>query len=213
MQGFQPPGSPSSAPDGFYVPVAQADPFFLAVVARASGGGSPTALAPALREAVRSIDPDVPLYEVRSVAESIRRSSWFYVVFGSVFVVFGVAALFMASAGLYGVLSFSVSRRGHEMGIRMALGAGGAQVRALVLWQALKQTLLGLAFGLVMAIGLSRVLGILLFQVDPRDPVVYGGVVALILAVSAAASLVPARRATAVDPAVALRSDQHGGPR
>jgi ABC-type antimicrobial peptide transport system permease subunit len=156
---------------------------------------------------VRAIDGDVPLYELRTVSEGLERSAWFYVVFGSVFITFGAVALFMASVGLYGVLSFSVSRRTQEMGIRMALGAGRRQVIQLVLRQGLTQILVGLVIGLVMAAGVSSVVGFLMFQVNPRDPLVFGAVVLVTLSVGVGASLVPARRATGVDPMVALRSE------
>jgi hypothetical protein len=207
MQGFTPQGSPGAVPDGYYVPVAQSDPSFLVVVARRSLGVNAASLVPGLRDAVRAVDPDVPLFQVRTVAEAAARSSWFYKVFGSVFVIFGAVALFMASVGLYGVLSFSVSRRTQEMGIRMALGAGRRQVLRLVLRQGLAQMAVGLAVGLAMAAGLSSVVRVLLFSVNPRDPLVFGGVVLLTLTVGLAASLVPARRATGVDPVVAMRSE------
>lgn len=207
MQGFAPPNLPQSIPDGYYVPVAQNDPSFLTVVVRRGPGIEATGLVPSLREAVRTVDPDVPLYEVGTVEEAAARASWFYRVFGAVFVIFGTVALFMASVGLYGVLSFSVSRRTQEMGIRMALGAGRSQVLRLVLRQGLKQMAVGLAVGLAMAAGLSSVVGFLLFGVDPRDPLVFAGVVLLSLGVGMAASLVPARRATGVDPMTALRSE------
>jgi predicted permease len=206
MQGFSPPGAPSAIPDGYYIPVAQNDPSFLAIVARGRPDAAATAVVSELREAVRSVDPDVPLYDVRTIDEAVARTSWFYRVFGSVFVLFGGVALFMASVGLYGVLSFSVSRRTQEMGIRMALGAGRRQVLRLVLRQGLKQIGVGLVLGLLMAGGLSSVLGFLMFGVDPRDPLVFGGVVLLTLGVGVAASLIPARRATGVDPSVALQS-------
>ena len=206
MQGFQPTGSPGSIPDGFYMPLAQSDPTFMAVVARPRSGPA-VALAPALRDAVGTIDPDVPLFEMRTVDESLRRASWFYMVFGSVFIAFGLAALFMATAGLYGVLSFSVSRRTQEMGIRMALGAEGRQVIRLILRQGVMQLAVGLGIGLVMAAGLSSVVGFLMYRVNPRDPAVFGGVLALVVTVGLVAALVPALRATRVDPIVALRSD------
>lgn len=206
MQGFSAPGSPSAIPDGYYVPVAQSDPSFLTVVARGRSDAAPTAIVAGLREAARSVDPDVPLYEVRTIDEAVARTSWFYRVFGSVFVLFGAVALFMASVGLYGVLSFSVSRRTQEMGLRMALGAGRRQVMRLVLRQGLGQIGLGLVLGLVMAGALSNVLGFLMFGVDPRDPLIFGSVVLLTLSVGVAASLIPARRATGVDPSVALQS-------
>jgi putative ABC transport system permease protein len=207
MQGFQAPVSPGAAPDGYYVPVAQSDPSALNLVVRAGAGAAPIALAPALRETVRALDPDVPIFELRTIAESAERSYWFYHVFGTVFIVFGVVAVFMASVGLYGVLSFSVSRRTQEIGIRMALGAGRREVLRLVLRQGLMHIAVGLGIGLVAAAGLSRVLRILLFQVNPRDPLVFGGVVLLVVAVGLAASLIPAGRASSVDPMVALRSD------
>jgi predicted permease len=206
MQGFRPTGSPGSNPDGFYVPLAQSDPTFMAVVARPRSGVA-TALAPAMREAVGTVDPDVPLFDLRTADEAIDRSSWFYKVFGSVFIAFGVAALFMATAGLYGVLSFSVSRRTQEMGIRMALGAEGRQVIRLILRQGVMQLGVGLVIGLAMAAALSSVIGIVMYRVNPRDPTVFGGVLALIVSVGLAAALVPALRATRVDPVVALRSD------
>jgi predicted permease len=206
MQGFRPTGSPGSAPDGFYVPITQSDPAFMNVAARAKSG-TPGALASPMRDAVRTIDPDVPLFDLRTVDESLDGESWFYAVFGSVFIAFGLAALFMATAGLYGVLSFSVSRRTQEMGIRMALGAETRQVVRLILRQGVTQLAIGLGIGLVMAAGLSSVVGILMYRVNPRDPAVFGGVLALIVTVGLAAALVPALRATRVDPAVALRSD------
>jgi putative ABC transport system permease protein len=207
MQGFSAPGSPASAPLGYYVPLAQNDMSFATVVARSGPGVEPTSLIPGLRDALRAVDPDVPLYDVGTVADAVSRRSWFYRVFGTVFVIFGVVALFMASAGLYGVLSFSVSRRTHEMGIRMALGAGRRQVVRLILRQGLMQIAVGLVIGLVMAAALSNILGFLMFGVDPRDPVVFGAVLLLTLGVGIAASLVPARRATSVDPNVALRAE------
>jgi predicted permease len=206
MEGFRTTGSPGSNPDGFYVPLRQSDPTFMALVARPRSGEA-VALAPALREAVGTIDPDVPLFELRTVDESLRRASWFYMVFGSVFIAFGLAALFMATAGLYGVLSFSVSRRTQEMGIRMALGAEGRQVVRLILRQGVMQLAVGLGIGLAMAAGLSSVVGILMYRVDPRDPAVFGGVLALVVTVGLVAALVPALRATRVDPMVALRAE------
>jgi putative ABC transport system permease protein len=206
MQGFRPTGSPGSNPDGFYVPLAQADPASMNVVAHPRSGG-PGALATPMRDAVRAIDPDVPLYDLQTARSAIHRASWFYVVFGSVFIAFGLAALFMATAGLYGVLSFSVSRRTQEMGIRMALGAEGHQVIRLILRQGIAQLGVGLVLGLAMAAGLSSIIGFAMYRVDPRDPAVFGGVVGLIVTVGLVAALVPALRATRVDPLMALRTE------
>lgn len=158
-----------------------------------------------VRQAVQTVDPDLPIYQVRSMAEVVRRNSWFFQVFGFIFIVFGAAALLMASVGLYGVLAFSVSRRVAEMGIRMALGAGAAQVRRLVLRQGAFQIGIGLALGLALAFGVSQVVQILMFEVEPRDPAVFVAVILVIVGVGLLASWVPARRATRVDPMVALR--------
>ena len=113
----------------------------------------------------------------------------------------------MASVGLYGVLSFSVSRRIQEMGIRMALGADARDVIKLVMSQGLVQIGIGLAIGLGMAYGLTNIISILMFGVDPRDPAVFGIIVLTIVSVGILASLVPARRATRADPVEAMRSE------
>ena len=204
MEGFQPPGNPGSDPAGYYTPVTQSDPSFLTITAVAASG-SPMGLTADVRSAVRGLDPDLPIYDVRSVADAIQRNSWFYSVFGTIFIVFGVAALFMASVGLYGVLSFSVSRRGQEMGIRMALGADARDVVGLILKQGAAQMAIGLAIGMALAWGVSAVIGVIRFQVDPRDPTVFASVFAVILSIGFLASWIPARRATGVDPMTALR--------
>ena len=203
MEGFDPEGSDRG---GYYAPLAQRDPRFISIAVRLPGG-DPLALAAEVRAAVRSVDPDLPIYWVRGMPEMIRQGTWFYNVFGSLFIVFGAAALFMASIGLYGVLAFSVSRRIHEMGIRMALGANAKNVIGLVLREGIVQLGIGLAIGLPMAFGVSNVIGLVLFDVEPRDPVVFGTIVVVITLVGIVASLVPAHRATRVDPMVALRYD------
>jgi predicted permease len=204
MEGFQSAGDSDVGPEGFYVPVGQLDPSFLSVTALPNSA-APLGLAADVRAAVEGLNPDLPIYDVRALDEVIGRETWFYVVFGLVFVAFGVAALFMASVGLYAVLAFSVTRRIQELGIRMALGAGTTDVLGLVLRQSASQVGIGLAVGLVLAWGVSRVVAIIMFQVEPRDPWVFGGVVGVVVAVGLLASLLPARRATGVDPVVALR--------
>lgn len=156
---------------------------------------------------MRRADADLPIYNVWTGAEIVDRRTWFYGVVGTVFIGFGLAALFMASVGLYGVLSFAVSRRTQEMGIRMALGAGAREVVGLVARQGAAQLAIGLGVGLALAFGLTRLIGLLMYQVDPQNPVVFVGVVATIVLVGMAAAIVPARRATSVDPVEALRSE------
>jgi putative ABC transport system permease protein len=203
MAGFD---SDRSDPWGYYVPLAQRDERFVSLAIQ-TAGGDPLALTKTVRDAVRGINPNLPIYNVDSMRGVIRQRSWFYFVFGTLFIVFGGAALFMATVGLYGVLSFSVSRRTREMGIRMALGASARDVIRLVLRQGGTQLAAGLGLGLLIAAGLTRVIGILMFEVKPRDPPVFLLVVLVITAVGLMASLVPARRATRTEPVSALRSE------
>ena len=119
--------------------------------------------------------------------------------------IFGFVALFLAGIGLYGVMAFSVSRRTQEVGVRMALGAQRGDVLGLILRQGLLQLGVGLFFGLALAALLSRMLQIVLFQVEPRDPVIFLVIALALLAIGLLASYMPTRRATRVDPVAALR--------
>jgi predicted lysophospholipase L1 biosynthesis ABC-type transport system permease subunit len=203
MEGFD---TDDKDPAGFYMAMAQRDPRFVSI-AMASIGPDPLALSSAVRQAVQTLNPNQPIYQVDSMKGVIRQASWYYYVFGSLFIVFGAAALFMATVGLYGVLAFSVSRRTRELGIRMALGANAADVIRLVLRQGGKQLAVGLGAGLLIAFGLTRVIGLLMFEVTPQDPPVFTLVVLLIAVVGLLASFLPARRATGVQPVVALRTE------
>jgi len=209
MEGFD---TEERRPWGYYVPLAQRDVRSASIAIHASGPDA-MELTGSVREAVRGLNPNLPIFEVDSMQGTIRQASWFFYVFGTLFIAFGAAALFMATVGLYGVLSFSVSRRMREMGIRMALGASGRDVIRLVLRQGGKQIAVGLVFGLLAAYGLTRVIGLLMFEVTPRDPQVFTMVVLVITAVGTLASLVPARRATRTQPTVALRRNDAIGQR
>ena len=191
-------------PAGYYVPVAQSDVRFISLAVR-TRGASPLTITPDVRRAVQTVDANLPIYNVLSMEGAIKRATWFYNVFGTLFIVFGAAALFMASVGLYGVLAFSVSRRTQEMGIRMALGANAGNIIRLVLRQGLMQLGVGLIIGLGLAFGLSNIVAIIMFDVQPRDPTVFGSIVGLITIVGLLASFVPARRATRIHPVEALR--------
>ena len=203
MQGM---GSPGADPTGFYVPIAQSG-------ARSTLGfalrtqGEPTALTSDVRAAVRSLDPDLPIFDVKTMENALRRQTWHYHVFGTLFMAFGFAALFLASVGLYGVMSFAVTQRTHEMGVRMALGADGPQLVWLVLRKGVVLLAIGLAIGLAIAALAAGTLAVVLFGIQPRDPVVFGAVVASLALVGLAATLVPACRATRVNPVVALGAE------
>jgi putative ABC transport system permease protein len=202
MQGA---GDRESPQDGFYTPLAQSDPRFVSILAR--GPADPLSLAAGVRDAVASVQSETPIYFVDTLAGRVGESTWVYNVFGVLFMVFGAVALFLASVGLYGVMAFSVSRRRSEVGIRMALGAESHQVRRLILRQGMIQTGLGLGLGLGLAALLARALRLLLFEVDAEDPVVFAIVTAVLVGTGLLASSLPARRATRVDPVLALRSD------
>jgi len=167
--------------------------------------GAPLSITSQVREAVASLDPDLPIYWVYSMSEALERPTWFVRVFGTMFMIFGAIALFLAGIGLYAVMAFSVSRRTREVGIRMALGAKALDVVRLIFGQGMLQLGVGLALGLLMAAGVSQLLSIILFDVQPRDPQIFGGVVAVLATAGLLACYLPARRATAVDPNIALR--------
>jgi len=205
VSGASSPFDPDFEPSGYYIPLRQHDAQFVSVAAQAASGDV-NSLANVLRAAVRRVDPDVPIYYPFTQAEVIDRSNWFFSVFGAIFIIFGAAALFMASVGLYGVLSFAVSRRTQEMGIRVALGAQAHQVVALVVRQGTSYLAAGLGVGLLLAFGLTRLIGVLMYEVDPHDPMVFGAVVGVIATVGAGAAFVPAWRATKLTPLDALRS-------
>jgi len=142
---------------------------------------------------------------VRTMNEVIARALWQPRLFGGMFLVFAAAALVLASVGVYGVIAYSVSTRTHEFGIRMALGARGADVLRLVLKQGIVLVLIGVAFGLAGALLLTRVLAGLLYGVTATDPVTFLSIPLLLVGVTLVASYIPARRATKVDPMEALR--------
>ena len=188
-----------------FTAVAQADYRFLSLAVKT--GNDPMALARPVQDAINAIDPDQPQYFARSLQEAIRMNGWFYSTFGALFMVFGAAALFLATIGVYGVMSFAVSRRTPEIGVRMALGAAGRDVLNMFLKQGVVQVTVGLSLGLVLAFFLAKGLTIVLFHVDTRNPVMYAGVAAALAITGLVATLIPARRAMKVDPMIALRYD------
>jgi len=169
--------------------------------------GDPGALAAPVRAKVRSLAPDVPLYGLRTMREAYARSVWQERLYGSLFTSFAVIALVLAAAGVYGVIAYSVTQRVHEIGVRMALGAQRWDVFRLIVRNGVGLALLGVAIGGIVAAGATRVLARLLFGVSPTDPVVFGSMAAVLLTTAVVASYVPARRAAALDPVNALRSD------
>ncbi len=196
-------GNPEPDPAGFYLPLAQADARFISIAVR--GRGDALTLAPVVREEVGSLHSETPLYWVQSMADALAANLWQVDLFGGLFAIFGLGALFMAAVGLYGVVSFSVKQRTQEVGIRMAMGAQGGQVLRLVLRQGAFQALAGVGLGLGLGWLLSAAMQVGIFGIEPWDPSVFAAIAAVMLSTSLLASWVPARRATRISPVEALR--------
>lgn len=193
---------------GYYVPLSQLPQAGVPqVTVLVEGSRSAIELEEALRGAVAALDPDLSVAEVRSLRALVGETSFFYEVFGGLFASFGIAGLFMACVGLYGLLSWSVARRVPELGMRMALGASGRSMVRLVMTDAAMQTAIGLAGGFLIAALAGDALSVLLFQVDPHDPLVYAAVTLLVGCVSMGAAAAPALRAARLDPMQAMRVD------
>ena len=166
-----------------------------------------SSVLPAIRSSVVAIDPGLPIVQMRTmedvVGASLTRQRFLSLLLG----IFAGVALLLAAIGTYGVLSYMVSERHREIGIRMALGAGNSQVVGLVLKQGITIAVIGIVVGVAGALALSRITQTLLFGVDPADPLTFGIVIGVIALVATAACLIPMRRATRVDPLTAIRAD------
>jgi putative ABC transport system permease protein len=186
-----------------YVPAAQFPQRAMTFVARTSG--DPSAVAPALRRELAALDRDLPLYNVstmeRVLSDSISRRRFQMILIAA----FAGVGLLLAAVGIYGVISYTVAQRRHEIGVRIALGARAADILRLVVGQGLGLTLAGVGLGLAGAFALTRVLASLLYGVTATDPLTFACVSLALLGVALLACLVPARRATKVDPMIALR--------
>jgi putative ABC transport system permease protein len=167
--------------------------------------GDPLALAPAIRDQVLAVDPNQPVYDVKTmderVALTLETRRFAVVLLG----IFGALALLLAAIGLYGVLAFTVSQRTREIGIHMALGARARDVLVMVMKQGMSLVLVGIVLGVAGAYAVTRTIRSLLFEVGTTDPLTFVAVLVLLAVVGFVASYVPARRATQVDPLEALR--------
>jgi putative ABC transport system permease protein len=197
--------------DAFYMTDAQS--WFtdrtLSLVVHVRGGslaGSGASI-PAIKQAIWNVDKDAPITRVSSMKVLVAASEAKRRFVLMLFEAFGIAALALAGAGIYGVLSGSVSERVREIGVRSALGASRGSIAGLILWQGMALTGLGVVIGLAGAVAASKAIAALLFGVTRLDPVTYLGVIALLAGVSAVACLIPAWRAAGVDPAVTLRAE------
>jgi len=169
--------------------------------------GNPEALFGAVRSQVQSLDPNLPLFDVKTFTEHMRLALFPAKVAATVLGVFGLVALMLAAIGVYGITSYAVAQRTHEIGVRMALGAQMGDVLKLVLGHGLKLTIIGAALGLFGAFLATRAITSVLYGVSATDPLTFGGVSLLLIGVALAACYVPARRATKVEPLIALRNE------
>jgi predicted permease len=213
--------NPNVDDTGFYVPFysnpagpVQAGPFanqFATVVVKPKPGLRADALATVLQREVSKVDPNLPLYFVGTPKKNLDGFIAPSRIIVTMFSIFGAVAIVLAAVGIYGVTAFSVSQRTQEFGVRMALGADQYRILRMLLRQGGVQVAVGLFAGLGLAVLATtlagKAIGNILFSVDPRDPVIFTAVAALVTLVALVATLVPARRATRVDPMTALRSE------
>ncbi len=184
---------------------------FATVIVKVRGAVRPESFVTSLRAAVNRVDPNLPLYFVATPKTNILGFIGQNQVIVVMFAVFGAIAVILASAGLYGVMSFAVNQRTQEFGIRMALGADHRTILGMVLkqgaWQLVWGLVLGLSIAIVFSLVAEQAINNFLFQVSPRDPLTYTAVSVLLIVVAFVATLIPARRATRVDPMIALRAE------
>jgi ABC-type antimicrobial peptide transport system permease subunit len=189
----------------YFLPALQRPETFTNILIRTDA--TPVATAAAVREALRSVDPELPLLQPQTldtrIAQTVANRRLALVLLAS----FAALALLLASLGVYSVMAHLVAFRTSEIGIRMALGASPVNVMRMVLGHGRRLTLVGIAIGIGGALGVSRLLQQVLFEVDPADPLIYVAVSAILLLVAEFASFLPARRATRIDPVIALRTE------
>jgi putative ABC transport system permease protein len=186
-----------------YIPYRAMPTPFMTLIVRTPG--DPSERTPTLREEVRALDPDLPLFAVRTMDEMLAQARWPFRVFGSMFAIFAAIALALSAVGLYAITAYSVTQRTQEIGVRMALGAQQPQVWWLVIRRSFGQLVVGLLLGMAGAFGVGRLLRSLLVQTSPNDPLTLVSIAVLFTFVSIAACFWPARRATRLDPVKALR--------
>jgi putative ABC transport system permease protein len=200
--GLQDDGSLSVA----YVPVRQDPPGFTTVMIRSAV--SPETIMTAVRKEVQAIDPDQPVFNLRTMEHALQQQMWPYRVFGTLFTIFAFIGLLLSAVGLYAVMAYAVTQRTQEIGVRVALGAQGNQVTWMVLKRGLVQLALGLVFGLAGGFFAGRALpSRILVQTTATDPWTFVAITVLLSLVAITACVVPARRAMRVDPLVALRAE------
>jgi putative ABC transport system permease protein len=197
----------TSLPQAYFPVFQEADEMFNLSFAVRASGSDPSALAPGVRAAVLAVDRNQPIFDVKPLRQIVADSIALKRLALMLLVVFAVVAVLLAGSGIYGVMAYAVTQRTREIGIRVALGAPRGDVLRLVVRQGLKLALCGVALGLIVAFALTRLLKALLFGVSATDPLTFVGITLLLLVVALVAALVPAWRATKIDPLAALRHE------
>ena len=192
-------------PATLYVPFRQARMGTPTIAVRTAG--DPLTFVGAIRETVRAIDPNIPMVDVSTQMEQVEKRFEQEKVFARAYTLFGALALVLAAVGLYGVMSYTVARRTNEIGIRLALGAQRAQVLGATMRESLVLVAIGAAIGIAIVLTASRFVASLLFGVPKNDALSIVVAVGVLGTVAAAAAYLPARRASRVDPMVALRNE------
>jgi putative ABC transport system permease protein len=168
---------------------------------------NPRSVEPDVRAALRELDREAPAFGVETFEEAVAASLWRQRLQGNVLGIFAIMALTLASLGVYGVIAHSVVQRTREFGVRIALGATRREVATMILRQGSRLAFIGVAIGLVVAFALRGVVKQLLYGIQPADPLTFTAVPVVLVLVALLASLIPAMRATRVDPAVAMRAE------
>ena len=202
---FQGDNDDSVAPAA-YVPYPFAPTLNTGLVLRVASG-DPASVSAAVREQIRLSDATLPVFQVSTMEDLRQRSFWQFRMFGVMFFLFGAIALVLASIGVYGVLSYSVSQRTQEIGVRVALGAERSDVLRLIVGQGLRLAGVGIVLGIGGALAVTPAARSVLYNVTPTDPLSFSMVAVFLLVVALTASYIPARRAMAVDPLIAMRND------
>lgn len=194
-----------TAEPAFYFPQSQTPFRLMSVAVRADV--DPMSLAEPIRREVQALDPELPIAEIRTLDDVVAAANgqrrWILALVG----LFATLAIGLAAVGAYGVIAYSVEQRRREIGIRAALGAEARDIVLVVLGQGMRLAATGLALGMVIALGLSRIMSSLLYGVSPGDPATFAFVAPVSAAVAALACIVPAWRASRIDPAAAIRSE------
>jgi predicted permease len=198
-------GPDDDAPALAYFSTLQSLARTLRFVARTTG--DPAQIVGTVRQEVAAVERDLPPYDIQTLRAHVDNQMQGDMIMPKLLALFGAIALVLAIIGVYGVMAYSVSQRTQELGIRRALGAGGGDILRLVVRQGALLAGIGAVIGVGLALGATRALSSFLFGVSAFDPVVFGGVTVLLVGAAIFASLLPARRATRVDPLVALRAD------